>query len=349
MIDIDILSQLIPNPITMVVQLCSTLVLFLLMKKFLWTSVQNFLGKRADKMQSDLEESEALKKAASVDREKASQELGEASNKSQQIVDAAIKEAKAQKDVILQEAQKEAQNTMQKAEDRINKQKIEMVASMQKEMVDIAMAATEKLIGSKSDAQMDKEAVDSFVRKRQAMINEVADRYSEGLFLLAKESNDISNKKKQALGLLKVFEETPDLALFFKAVKVSAEEKKALICKVFGNEIDKDLLHFLELLVDKDRMGYVQEILREYVRKINDDLGIKKAIVYSVRPLEESDLTKIKEALNKKHNCIVELENKLDPGLIAGIKVVMENQVTDISMKNKIDSLKESLLKGGLA
>ena len=60
MIDIDILSQLIPNPITMVVQLCSTLVLFLLMKKFLWTSVQNFLGKRADKMQSDLEESEAL-------------------------------------------------------------------------------------------------------------------------------------------------------------------------------------------------------------------------------------------------------------------------------------------------
>ena len=120
MIDIDILSQLIPNPITMVVQLCSTLVLFLLMKKFLWTSVQNFLGKRADKMQSDLEESEA---------------------------------------------QKEAQNTMQKAEDRINKQKIEMVASMQKEMVDIAMAATEKLIGSKSDVQMDKEAVDSFVKE----------------------------------------------------------------------------------------------------------------------------------------------------------------------------------------
>lgn len=181
------------------------------------------------------------------------------------------------------------------------------------------------------------------------MINEVADRYSEGLFLLAKESDDISNKKKQALGLLKVFEETPDLALFFKAVKVSAEEKKALICKVFGNKIDEDLLHFLELLVDKDRMGYVQEILREYVRKINDDLSIKKAIVYSVRPLEESDLTKIKEALNKKHNCLVELENKLDPGLIAGIKVVMENQVTDISMKNKIDSLKESLLKGGLA
>ena len=105
-----------------------------------------------------------------------------------------------------------------------------------------------------------------------------------------------------------------------------------------------EVIEELKLLTHDKNVDYL-----EYVRKINDDLGIKKAIVYSVRPLEESDLTKIKEALNKKHNCIVELENKLDPGLIAVIKVVMENHVTDISMKNKIDSLKESLLKGGLA
>ena len=35
MIDVDIIGQLVPNPLTMVVQLCSTLVLFLLAKKFL--------------------------------------------------------------------------------------------------------------------------------------------------------------------------------------------------------------------------------------------------------------------------------------------------------------------------
>ena len=61
MIDIDIVEQLIPNPMTMLVQLCSTLVLFLLMKKFLWKSVKNFLDVRADKMQSDLAESEQAK------------------------------------------------------------------------------------------------------------------------------------------------------------------------------------------------------------------------------------------------------------------------------------------------
>ncbi len=165
MIDVDILGQLFPNPITVVVQLCSTLVLFLLMKKYLWESVQNYLGKRADKMQSDLEESEALKNAANEDRKKAEQELAEASNKSQMIVEAAVKEAKQEKDAILAQAEKEAENTMLKAQERINKEKVEMVESMQKEMVYVALAAAEKLIGSKSNEQMDKEAVDAFVKE----------------------------------------------------------------------------------------------------------------------------------------------------------------------------------------
>ena len=34
MIDIDVIGQLLPNPITMLTQLCSTLVLFLVIKKF---------------------------------------------------------------------------------------------------------------------------------------------------------------------------------------------------------------------------------------------------------------------------------------------------------------------------
>ena len=54
---------------------------------------------------------------------------------------------------------------MLKAQERINKEKVEMVESMQKEMVYVALAAAEKLIGSKSNEQMDKEAVDTFVKE----------------------------------------------------------------------------------------------------------------------------------------------------------------------------------------
>ena len=64
MINVDIVEQLVPNLLTMIVQLCSTLVLFLLMKKFLWPSVKKFLDKRADVMQEDLEASAQARKEA---------------------------------------------------------------------------------------------------------------------------------------------------------------------------------------------------------------------------------------------------------------------------------------------
>ena len=82
MIDVDITGQLIPNLLTVLVQLCSTLVLFLLAKKFLWKSVKNWLDARADKMQSDLETSEKAKQDALSDRENAKNQLNEAAKKS---------------------------------------------------------------------------------------------------------------------------------------------------------------------------------------------------------------------------------------------------------------------------
>ena len=62
MIDIDVIGQLLPNPITMLTQLCSTLVLFLVIKKFLWKSITGMLDRRAEKMQEELTASEQCAK-----------------------------------------------------------------------------------------------------------------------------------------------------------------------------------------------------------------------------------------------------------------------------------------------
>ena len=78
MITIDVIGQLIPNPMTMLAQLCSTLVLFLFVKKFLWTSVTNFLDARSAAMQMDLKQSAEARKEAEADRETARAEVRQA-------------------------------------------------------------------------------------------------------------------------------------------------------------------------------------------------------------------------------------------------------------------------------
>lgn len=165
MIDVDIVGQLLPNWLTMAVQLCSTLLLFLVAKHFLWASVKNFLGKRSQRMQENLEASNQAKQSAEADRTQAREQLAAASGKAEEIVSAAVKEAKTQKESILKEADREAELARAKARDQIEAERREMYNSVQNEIVEVAMSAAAKLMENQDGVNLDRQAVDSFVKE----------------------------------------------------------------------------------------------------------------------------------------------------------------------------------------
>ena len=163
--EVNIVEQLFPNGLTVLTQLCSTLVLFLVAKHFLWASVKKFLDARADKMQEELALSQQAKEEAFADRKAALEQLNTASTKSEEIVSAAIQQAKQEKKHILAQADKEAAAVKQRAQEQIEAERREMYASMKKEMVDVAFSAAGKLIGEYEGEKVDRQAIDAFVKE----------------------------------------------------------------------------------------------------------------------------------------------------------------------------------------
>ena len=163
--EVNIVEQLFPNVLTVLVQLCSTFVLFLIAKIFLWPSVKKFLDARAEKMQEELALSQQAKEEALADRKVALEQLNTASTKSEEIVSAAIQQAKQEKKQILAQADKEAAAVKQRAQEQIGAERREMYASMKKEMVDVAFSAAGKLIGEREGEKVDRQAIDAFVKE----------------------------------------------------------------------------------------------------------------------------------------------------------------------------------------
>ncbi len=181
------------------------------------------------------------------------------------------------------------------------------------------------------------------------MTNEITQRYAQGLFELAKENKSVEEKKRQADVILDTMTDCPDFDLFLRAVKITKEEKIAMIDKTFKDAVDHDMLSFLKLIVEKGRSFYLQGIMEDYVKLANEDLGIELATVTSARKLSSEDMQTIGEALVRKTNKKVVLKNKIDPSVIGGIKVTIGNNVTDATMATKIERLRNTLLKGGQA
>lgn len=174
-------------------------------------------------------------------------------------------------------------------------------------------------------------------------MSQLAERYAAALFELASETNKVIDWQKQA----KVIQQslTQDMNKFFASCQISKEEKKDVLKKAYAGSIDEMMLDFLYLLIDKSRFNNVNTILISFNTLCNDLRNIKEGIVYSANPLSENQMSEIEKAMSIKIDADCELINKIDPRLISGFKVEIDNVVVDTSMKNRLLSMKYELLR----
>ena len=66
----DIAGKLFPNLTTLIVQLLSTGVLLLIFKKYLWKNVMEYFAKRADYIESTINEAKEMNEKASAKLQK---------------------------------------------------------------------------------------------------------------------------------------------------------------------------------------------------------------------------------------------------------------------------------------
>lgn len=163
----DIQGVLFPNWITMLVQLCSTLVLFLLCKKLLWKPARDILAKRRDKMNENLMSSQKLREDAFVELDKAKEELEHARNRSGEIVESARKEAENLRAEIVNKANSEASAKLALADKEIEQKERDAQDRIHDEMVDVAMAAVSKLMQDKATSSDDKKAIEDFIGEKK--------------------------------------------------------------------------------------------------------------------------------------------------------------------------------------
>jgi F-type H+-transporting ATPase subunit delta len=69
----------------------------------------------------------------------------------------------------------------------------------------------------------------------------------------------------------------------------------------------------------------------------------KNVTVTSSYSLDQDQIGRIKDALQKRTGSEINVTAEIDKSLIGGIKISYEDQVIDLSLKNKLEALKAQL------
>lgn len=172
------------------------------------------------------------------------------------------------------------------------------------------------------------------------MAGVVAQSYSEALFSLAIEEKKLDVYKEQLCFLQTQMKENPDFMRVLTHPKIHKDEKKQVLESVFASSIDHTVLNFLKLLIDKSRFQNLGDITKEFIKLYNKENGIEVAYVSSAKELSADEVRRLQETLEKKLAKKVDMRLTLDPDLIAGIRIRINDAVLDNTAKSRIERLK---------
>lgn len=143
------------------------LILFLLMKKFLFGPVTAMLDQRAAAINADLDDAKAQKQAADVLLADHERQIGEARAEAGRIVADAKRRAEAAYEQKLAQAQEEIQRMQQQAARQIEADRRAMLTQTRREIARLSLLAASKVAQQRMDADNEFALVDDFLSEME--------------------------------------------------------------------------------------------------------------------------------------------------------------------------------------
>lgn len=148
----------------LLIQLFATIILFIVVRFFLWKPITNILEKRREAMDSALEQAKNSKESAKLLEEELATELANAKASVRDILAKAEKDGNMRRELIISEAKQEAKNRLENLELELEQEKNSMQKQIRQEIVDIAFTAAEKIVAKEIDQDKYMDVVDEILK-----------------------------------------------------------------------------------------------------------------------------------------------------------------------------------------
>jgi len=170
-------------------------------------------------------------------------------------------------------------------------------------------------------------------------------RYALALYEIAEKNNKVDEYLQDLREICNIFDENKDFYEVIKHPTISTTKKKQLFNDLFKGKIDDDLLSFMIILIEKDRIAYLREKLNQMENIDLEKKNTIRGIVKTVVPLLDEELEQLKVIFEKKYDKTILFDTQVDKSLLGGVYIKVGNDIIDGTIKLKIEEMKDLMLK----
>ncbi len=154
---------------------------------------------------------------------------------------------------------------------------------------------------------------------------------------------DHSKGWEKDLGQLELALETSEVQQLIDSPKLAYKEKTEVFLSLFEGQIESKTSNFIKVLGESKRISLLPHISREYRKLLSGTKGSSEVLITSAFELTDEQLKKVVDSLKGRYGDSLTVEQLIDKSLIGGFSIKCGDEVTDYSVKGKLEKLRNQI------
>jgi F-type H+-transporting ATPase subunit delta len=176
------------------------------------------------------------------------------------------------------------------------------------------------------------------------VLSKVAEPYAEALIDLAIKKDSLKEITNDINIISQFLLNSKELKKFLKNPLMSRKAKQNVIKDILAEQIGDEVLKFLLLLINRDRIGELEGIIEKFLELSYKKESIEIAKITSSVQLTAQQQQKIAEKLKTISGAKqITLALKVDPKLIGGFTVEIGSKLIDTSIRGQLRQISNLL------
>ena len=177
--------------------------------------------------------------------------------------------------------------------------------------------------------------------KRRSNIKNLA----AALLVVAKEIDAVDEVQRSIKLVIKLLKKDAQLRAFMQSKRFTIEQKTEVIKFGLQDVCNPLIQELLIIEIDQNPTILMRDLSYIFDAMVKDELNIVPVEAHVADELSVDELAYLQKTLEESIGKDTELDLKIDPNLLGGIKLRIENTFLDASIKNKMDNLRRELLQ----
>jgi len=174
----------------------------------------------------------------------------------------------------------------------------------------------------------------------------LASRYAKSLLELAVEQNNLDSTLSDMQLLAAICQQSRDFLNMLRSPIIKADKKQHIVDAVVGQNIGLLTKAFMSLLINKGREANFDEIAEAFISQYKELKNIRTVKLTTAVPVNDTvKASIIRQLLGNIPQNEIDLKTDVDPSLIGGFVVEMEDKLIDASVRRDLNNIKSQFTK----